>query len=217
MISPSIPIRKITLSVWIVALFLGWVIRVAILTPILQTFNLSPDGEQLIGDMLRFIIWVLPVLLYLGLYKRQNLIKALKLVPPISGYRIVIGFTAFLVIQLILKAQNGLVIETNKHLIVWWFTLFLTPLLEEILFRGFLLPAFELYGSKIKANLVQAILFMLIHFYWLVTDGFTLDVVARFATVFVIGLILGYVTQRSHSLLPAIWLHTLNNLVSLIN
>lgn len=70
---------------------------------------------------------------------------------------------------------------------------------EELLFRGFMLRFFEKYGVKISIVL-SGLMFAAFHL-----DPF------RFVPVFLLGMLLAYLTLRSGSILNAMILHTLNN------
>ncbi len=76
----------------------------------------------------------------------------------------------------------------------------LTPIVEEILFRGVLLSAFEAHLSRRLANITQAALFGLCHFH-----------VAGTPLSFLFGLAMGCMTRSSGSLRPALAAHALNN------
>lgn len=70
---------------------------------------------------------------------------------------------------------------------------------EEIMFRGFLMRFFENNG-KTTAVVISALLFAAFHL-----DPF------RFVPVFLLGLLLGYLTIRSGNIINSILSHTLNN------
>lgn len=79
------------------------------------------------------------------------------------------------------------------------------PILEEIIFRGYVLRSLQNYGN-VFAILVSSILFGLYHgnlFQALPTAAF--------------GIVLAYVAIRSNSLIPSICIHALNNLVASLN
>lgn len=70
---------------------------------------------------------------------------------------------------------------------------------EEIMFRGFLTRFFEKYGTKMTI-IISALLFASFHL-----DPF------RFVPVFLLGLLLGYLTLRSGSIINSMLSHTINN------
>ncbi len=75
---------------------------------------------------------------------------------------------------------------------------------EEYMFRGFMMRFFEKYGDK-AAIIITAFLFAAFHL-----DPF------RFVPVFLLGLLLGYLTLRSGSIVNSMLSHTINNGLALV-
>jgi uncharacterized protein len=71
---------------------------------------------------------------------------------------------------------------------------------EESLFRGLVLQTMEKTHTRRKAVLASAFLFSLLHFnpWWLLN-------------IFILGLVLGWLTVRSRSIWPAVMLHAVRN------
>ncbi len=76
----------------------------------------------------------------------------------------------------------------------------LAPVLEEMLFRGIILRAFLLQYSPVKAIILSALLFGLAHLN-----------IYQFVVASLIGLLAGWLYERTHSLIPCIALHTFYN------
>ena len=80
-------------------------------------------------------------------------------------------------------------------------TIIVAPLIEELLFRGFLQKLLEEYWEDItKAILVTSAFFALVHLnpYWIVQ-------------IYLLGMLLGYLSWRTNSIIPGLILHGLNN------
>ncbi len=75
----------------------------------------------------------------------------------------------------------------------------LAPIVEEILFRGFVLKSLERFGSML-AIVFSALLFAMMHLN-----------LAQFPVALLSGLVLGYLTVKTRSILPAITAHLVNN------
>ena len=91
-----------------------------------------------------------------------------------------------------------------------------TALPEEIFFRGFLLKRLQGKLGFLGANLVQSLLFGLIHalmFIQLIGD---LKAMAIFAFISLIALVLGAINeqQANGSILPSVLTHTLSNTIT---
>ena len=76
------------------------------------------------------------------------------------------------------------------------------PLFEEIFFRGFCYPAFKKRWGKVRALVLSAAFFALIH-----QNTFA------FFPIFVLGLGLGYLYEKRGTLVPSIALHVVHNSV----
>ena len=82
----------------------------------------------------------------------------------------------------------------------------LAPIGEELLFRGFLQQFLEKYWSDTtKAILVTSFVFSAIHFnpYW-------------FIQIYLLGIMLGFLTWKTNSVIPSIILHGLNNTMAML-
>ena len=81
----------------------------------------------------------------------------------------------------------------------------IAPVVEELIFRGLILHGFRRNYSSFKAITVSAILFSLFHLNpW------------QMPATFVLGLFLGWLVVRTHSILAAIIGHSVNNLMVLL-
>ncbi|MEE9584144.1 MAG: type II CAAX endopeptidase family protein [Candidatus Brocadiales bacterium] len=78
------------------------------------------------------------------------------------------------------------------------------PVAEEVLFRGFLQPALRDTMGRVKAILITSFLFAMVHFN-----------VYIFLQIFILGLLLGYLYEKTNTLVAPITVHILHNSVSL--
>jgi len=89
----------------------------------------------------------------------------------------------------------------------------LAPVTEELMFRGVLLRALERHGKRL-ALVVSALVFSAVHALGLDVDRLWQSAAVVLPPIFVLGLILGWLTQRSGRLGPAIFLHSGWNLLA---
>lgn len=82
----------------------------------------------------------------------------------------------------------------------------MAPILEELVFRGVILKKAKNIMPFYAANIIQAILFGLIHLNWI-----------QGLYAFPIGILLGYITRRYRSIIPSIVLHALLNGYSVLH
>lgn len=81
---------------------------------------------------------------------------------------------------------------------------FLGPILEEIIFRGFILKSMQRYGN-LTAIIVSSILFSMFH----------LNLV-QFVNPVLMGIVLAFIAIKSESIIPSIIAHIFNNSITFI-
>lgn len=89
----------------------------------------------------------------------------------------------------------------------------LGPLTEEIMYRGVLLKALEARGKRF-ALVTSSVVFALVHITGLDTDELWRSAIVILFPIFLLGLVLGWLTQKTGRLGPAIFLHSGWNLLS---
>jgi sodium transport system permease protein len=103
--------------------------------------------------------------------------------------------------EMISALETFLVIHSTEE----WIILILGGVLvasisEELLFRGFLQSTLEQTMKPAKAVIISACLFAVVHFnpWWIIT-------------IWMAGVLLGFLAWRSGSIIPGIVVHTINN------
>ena len=92
--------------------------------------------------------------------------------------------------------------RTGSLIFFTFFVALLGPAIEEIFFRGFAYKAFRASSGVGRAMVVSALIFAAMH----------MNVVA-FLPIFVLGLFLAYLYERTGSLVPSMTAHMLHNLL----
>jgi CAAX protease family protein len=91
----------------------------------------------------------------------------------------------------------------------------ISPISEEILFRGFFLNRLNESLSFWMSNVVSALLFAAAHMpYWVSRNGFSPKVIKDSVNVFLLGCLFGWVMKKTNSLWPSIGAHIANNFLS---
>lgn len=101
---------------------------------------------------------------------------------------------------------------TGQMVLVLIAVAILIPMIEEILFRGFLQSYLKKYMRPLLAVILSATLFSLVHF----SRSQSWNNVEIVTALFVLGLFLGYLYERQRSLWAPIGLHIGFNTISLI-
>jgi membrane protease YdiL (CAAX protease family) len=107
----------------------------------------------------------------------------------------------------------------NKNIGDWINTFLIVGFTEEILFRGFILNKLKQHTSFGKANLIQAVLFILIHVpVWISLNkqyfviGSIWEYLWAVGFVFLFCIAMGYIVKKTNSLWPAILIHSFGDL-----
>ncbi len=120
----------------------------------------------------------------------------------------VLTFVALMVMAVLLVWVNpriGLV-ESFAGLV-------LTPIMEEMLFRGWIME--QIKGSDRKKIVLSSILFGLYHLKNAMVYSPPTMLYQVFYTMLIVGPVFGWIRLRTRSLLPTMGLHGLNNLLSM--
>ena len=96
--------------------------------------------------------------------------------------------------------------STAGYIFLFLAVVIMAPIGEEIVFRGFLQKFLEQHWKDItRAVLVTSLLFAMIHFnpFWTIQ-------------IYMLGIILGFLSWKTQSIIPSIILHSMNNGVAFV-
>lgn len=199
-------------------LFSAWSLYVGLIHPQIKTIPVF--GSNLV-ELFRILIFILP-LFYIGRKTGYPKAVVFKLHNDVVKNLLIGILAAFIFIAIALPLTQfmqgqRLGIEKISTTPVWA-ALTVAILVEEIVFRGYLLNAFIHFG-KTKATLISTLLFLLIHFPgWILLNSHPTIAswITTSANIFVLGIILGYLYLKFNSLWTCIFVHSANNLVAAI-
>lgn len=180
-------------------------------------FGEGPDSTQkIIYGILSRGIWVLPVFF---LFRRYNSQLPLSLKTMFTNRfqpkLLLICSLIFTVLVLGSSFISYGEFRINPNFIFAENLIFylVVGIVEELVYRGWALNALLLHMPPNKANLVSALFFILLHwpsyFIKLFTTGefLTANFISQSVTVFVLGMIFGYMFQKDKSLVTPILFH----------
>ncbi len=216
-------------TVWqvIVSWFFCYTLVAQFLPKVLKPWLSNSYTGQSLTIAITYLLSMIPIFAILALHLRQfpnwhKIIFNLSFDPKsiywaLGGYSVAIPTIVAISLgqQIVLRGHGGgnplLEIITQSHglsaILVFWLTLGVSaPLLEEIIFRGFLFPSLTKYCSPSLSLCLSASLFALVHMN--INDILPLTM---------LGLILGLVYDRSRNLLTPILLHCFWNTGSFIS
>lgn len=213
------------LGIFVILFFVAWTIRATLLFPIDQTFS-SPALGQIYADMLRILIWVIPVIVYIASIDKKSPVEYLRLntfgnkrAVFQSSIVVLFYFVIILFVDFVKAGFSSHLIFAPSLLSNSWLKTILVisvaPIAEEIMFRGFLLQKIQAFWENWKANLVTSTLFAAIHFpNWIYTGKAPFEILTLSVGIFTLSILLGYLMQKTETILPSIVVHMVNNIIS---
>lgn len=172
-----------------------------------------------LSALFKILIWVMPVFLYVRFLLNAKFITYLKLNNNILrgikwgfGLSILIGIR-FVIETYDIRSQSfnfSLDINTCINVII------LAGFLEEILFRGFILTELQKKFIFWKANVITAILFLIVHYPTWILNG-TFESLWLHLYILLLGLLFGYIYKETQSLWSVIIIHSLHNFFTSIS
>ncbi len=187
---------------------------------------LEPQTKAFVSGLIKIIIWVIPIFLLVKYYEKQPVFSFLGLQKDFWK-----GFTWALIIIMVMGLYfygvhivvmgKDIHLSLNFHTILN--TVILAGLLEEIVFRGYILNKWINGLSKLatdksesfwSANVYTSVMFVIIHFpIWIRTDQFLFpSVIGSMANIFLLSLLFGYLYKKTNSLWTVIIIHAAYNL-----
>ncbi len=207
------------LLIVVVAFFGVWSVRATYLYA-LDAAIPSDALRAVYSNLVKALLWVGPAFAFAGWLRRSPPLAYLGLSRWPSPRQ---WASSFVVLGLFLGAVVGVEALSERKSLAFagpslaltlpsLLSAFVSPLLEEILFRGLLLKEFSRLWPDWRANLLTSLLFAGIHWpFWLSHGGLTGAMLANTGGVFLFSLVAGWLYQRSASLWPSYLAHVANN------
>lgn len=194
---------------------------------IISMFSSSPNQTDKIYLYLSFLIGqiviILPPIYYLN-FKKKSIYDSLRFKPVsfdtlvnsvLLSISVIILFDALERIINKIVPTPDYIIDLGKimqpdsamgFIFLFLAVVIMAPIGEEMVFRGFLQKFLEEYWKDItRAILISSLIFAMIHFnpYWTIQ-------------IYLLGIILGFLSWKTKSIIPSIILHSLNNGIAFI-
>ncbi|HKA23038.1 MAG TPA: CPBP family intramembrane glutamic endopeptidase [Blastocatellia bacterium] len=210
--------------IYVVAFFAVWSVRALIVIRIDDSIQ-SPLGKNVFSNTVKFVIWVLPVFVTLAICRLRPF-DYLKLSTPVNKRGLLpamVVITVWLSLAIIGesiisgKSIGAILSQRSADWLSILAGVAVSPIWEEILFRGFFLNRLNESLSFWVANVISALLFVAVHMpYWVSRNGFSPGVTKNLVNVFLLGCVFGWIMKQTNSLWPAIGAHIANNFVSVL-
>ena len=218
--APRLPLR--VFSIYVLLFFAVWSVRALVLIRVDESIQ-SSLGKNVFSNTIKFLIWVVPAFVTLAAWRLRPL-TYLKLCTPINKRGLLVSIIVAAVwLSLVIigesmisgKSMATMLSQRSSNWLTMLAGVSLSPVSEEILFRGFFLNRLNESFRFWIANVISALLFAAIHMpYWLSRNGLSAHVIKDLLNVFLLGCLFGWMMKKSNSLWPAIGAHIANNFLS---
>lgn len=191
--------------------YLVWAIKELWLIDYIYLFGeiISPLLEALVKG----IVWIVPTWLYIKYYLHTNSFDYLRMNVNVKKglfWGVVLSLLVGLYFAFETYSINQQSFQFSLSFDDYLNGILMAGLAEEIVFRGLILQEINKKMAFWKANIVTALLFLVIHYpIWIQNE-----IIFHFGThiyVFVLGLLFGFVYKKTGSLWSVIILHALHN------
>jgi len=208
------------LAIYITIFLLIWSLRATVFIGIDEGIE-SAFWKNVYSNAIKLVIWVVPVLITLWVWHRSPF-KFVKLTTRvelrglmIAALAVAAWLSVVIVVEATLSGKRIAPMLFHRDWLMILAGVVVSPISEEILFRGFFLNGLNESLSFWKSNVISAAVFMLVHVpYWISKNGFSGPVLKDLANVFLLGCLFGWVMKKTNSLWPAIGAHIANNFLS---
>lgn len=216
------PLTTRAFVIYIATFFVAWSLRATVFIWVDEGIT-SGFGQNLYSNAVKFTLWVLPVFITLAALRMKPLTYT-KLTTRVNSRGLIVSaLVVFVWLSLVVVGESfiqgkSIGVLLSQKAPAWLGILAgvsLSPIWEEIVFRGFFLNRLNESLSFWQANLISAFLFMLAHApYWISKNGLSGPVIKDMVNVFLLGCLFGWVMKKTNSLWPAIGAHIANNFLS---
>jgi len=210
------------LSLFLAAFFVLWTLRATWWYSIDESIG-SPTLRSAYSQLIKLLLWVVPAATFGYWIRGVSPAKylGLSVIPGRRSWWLCLGGTfGFLLVVTLVETGMG-----RKHFSAGGLTsltLFagllqfvVSPLLEELLFRGLVMKELLTLVPSYLANALTSLLFVGAHLpYWLAHDGLTQAMITNALGVFVFSVLACWMFARTASIWPPTLAHIANNLLS---
>lgn len=175
--------------------------------------SLSEVTSALINAIIKIVVWIVPVWLYIRCYLHANPIEYLKMNNNLKkglfwGIFLSLLLGLYFAFEVYILTDQSF--NFNLSLGSYLNGVLLVGITEEIVFRGLILQEMNKRLVFWKANIITALLFLIIHYAIWIYEGVFFDLWSHIY-VFLVGIIFGLVYKKTDSIWSVVILHSFHN------
>ena len=193
---------------YLILFYLAWTIKELWLIEYIYSFGeiISPLLEALVKSL----IWIVPAWIYIKLYLHSIPISFLKMNVNVKkgllwGIFLSLLLGAFLILEAYLF--NGVSFHFSLSFDDYLNTLLMAGLAEEIVFRGLILQELDKRMTFWKANLITALLFLVIHYPIWIYNDVTSNLVLIYTFLLLAYFLDSFIKRQVHYGLSSYYMH----------
>ena len=213
--------RKLTntkIGIYLLLFFAVWSVRELAIQPVYLS-RLSVVASEIIGEIIKLLVWTLPAILLIKHYKNDMSIglKEMFTTKPKWFKDAPILLLVFIPILQALVTHGTIAIDPNFNPTRLVGTVIFVGITEALVFRGFLLNTFLKRLEMKRAIALNEVLFVLIHYPIWIYQGLELSVFPISSlSVFIFGVLFSYSFIKTRNIFVPITLHMITNLLIML-
>jgi membrane protease YdiL (CAAX protease family) len=212
----------LSLGLFLAAFFILWTLRATVFYAVDESIT-SPTLRAAFADLLKLVLWVLPAAAFAYWLRSARPAKylGLSVLPSLRNWLLCLAVTVSFLLAVTLfeftiggKSFSGARMASLAPVLAL-LQLALSPLLEELLFRGLVMQELMTLLPTYLATMLTSLLFVGVHLpFWLSHGGLTQAMISNALGVFVFSLVACRLFARTGSIWPPTVAHIANSVLS---
>jgi uncharacterized protein len=210
-----------SLALFLGALFVLWTLRATVFYTVDESIT-SPTLRAAFANLLKLVLWVLPAAAFAYWLRSARPAKylGLSVAPSLRNWLLCLAVTVSFLLAVTLfeftvggKSFSGTELSSLAPVLAL-LQLALSPLLEELLFRGLVMKELMTLLPTYLAAVLTSLLFAGVHLpFWLSHGGLTQAMISNALGVFLFSLVACWLFARTGSIWPPTVAHIANNIL----
>lgn len=209
---------KIALILYVIIFFCIWSIFELYLKPQISSFIENDYAVQIISSgIIKNIVWTIPAFFLIGHFNSEMYIKRKEMLfTKVNWLKYIPVFAVFTVYVLVgALLQNGKIAVSDTFKGTDLIIVLFVGITEEMVFRGWLLNSTLNENRKWAAVILNAVLFLMIHFPKWIQEGVWLANITNlgFVGIIILSVVFSWTFIKSRNILVPVLLHMFYDLL----